>query len=194
MIRIYPKVYIESLNKKRKNKGIMMLIIPAFSFSLTFLFLSPILHESIHMLVLNSFNLYYKANLKFDLISGVHGLIKVFSPIDVIHSVILLLSGVIGSFSIASFLFLLRRKFHNKGFMNYLLLMMSFGFYLDSFFNLSVGDVGTVLQMFGLGTFSSFLPIFSFSLFLFLIPKYWKEVKQSYSLLVVSNVKQTQVI
>jgi len=137
----------------------MKVLIYLLFFILIFLFISPLIHEYFHLAFLNFFHKKYFAVYFLSPISGLSAEIKIYSPVTIFESSILLISGVFSSFLFSTIFYFLSKKsktYKSKFFFS----LISLAFFLDLFMNTFKGDIPLLFEMFNL---SFILPIFYIS-------------------------------
>jgi len=151
---MYPKAYFTQLQSKGMRNSLnhkwLLLFLPLITLPPVVLIISPIFHELSHILLLNFFNQYYRFQMRFDLISGIYGNIKIYTPINIYQSIIVVLSGIITSFFLYLFLSMLSKMIKEKLSISLLLNFLSIGFLVDLTIGLFKGDINTALQILGL--------------------------------------------
>ena len=150
---MYPKEFV--IKRKALKKHYLYHVIFILISILSFCVLSPLLHEVSHLFVLNGINAKYRAYILSRPLTGVYGLINVYSPMTLTQATIVLTSGIFSSFLLFVTLFFPIQKVRNH-FINVVLLSLSLGVYLDFLLNLFQGDIITLFSMFGLSTMASY--------------------------------------
>ena len=93
-----PDEHLDDLENAVRKKKIYKVVSSFFLFAASYLFLAPLVHETVHMLVLTVSNCFYETSWSFNILTGLRGSVEPHCSLNSMNQAVFYVSGYLVTF------------------------------------------------------------------------------------------------